>query len=69
VKARSVAQVLNAIKCKNLQLYKGEGYWYFEYDDGDKVFDTHSVMTMYLSSMTVQQWVEEGTAFVKRMEG
>lgn len=65
MKARSARQIINKIGCPFLHLYQGEGYWYFEYDDGDKVFETKSVMVMYLNSMDIDQWVAEGRALLK----
>lgn len=65
MKARSARQIINKIGCPFLHLYQGEGYWYFEYDDGDKVFETKSVMVMYLNSMDIDQWVADGKALVQ----
>lgn len=68
--ARSASQVLKKIGCDKLALYKGEGYWYFEYDDFDatKRYETHSIYTVYLSQLSLETWVQEGTDFVKKME-
>ena len=68
MKARSAPQIITKIGCPHLTLYRGDGYWYFEYDDGDKKFETRSVMVMYLNSMTVDQWVAIGLGFAHDME-
>ncbi|WNL50805.1 hypothetical protein RPALISO_218 [Ruegeria phage RpAliso] len=67
-RARTAAQVIKAIGCENLSLYRGEGYWYFEYDDGDQRFETRSVMVPYLSHMELSSWIAEGRELVKEME-
>ncbi|MNC71035.1 hypothetical protein D3C75_1219090 [compost metagenome] len=69
MKAKSAAQVLNKIKCQYLSLCKGDGYWYFVYDDVERnIFETESVYTMYLSSLDVEDWVSIGQDFVKKVE-
>lgn len=67
MQARSTTQILKIIDCKNLELVKAKGYWYFKYDDGDS-YETESVYTVRLSDMTVLQWVETGIAFVRTVE-
>lgn len=58
-------QVLKQIDCPKLELVKGDGYWYFVYDDvANNVYETRSVYTMYLNDMTLVQWVEEGSGLV-----
>lgn len=73
-KAKSAAQIIKAIGNPNLRLFRGEGYWYFEYEVMDKsgefvaIYETKSVYCMYLNSMTLEQWVEYGRDFVAKME-
>lgn len=61
---KSSKGILKAIGCPYLRLYRGEGYWYFVYDDliGGK-YDTHSVMTMRLADLSFKMWVDTGQAF------
>jgi len=67
-KATGAAQVIRKIGNKHLNLYKGEGYWYFIYDDvANEKYDSHSVYTMYLSHLTLEQWVEIGEGFLEKM--
>lgn len=59
-------KILKAIGCPILNLYKGEGYWYFVYDDLDRnVFETQSVYTVRLSNLPLEEWVREGREFVQ----
>lgn len=59
-------KILKAIGCPILNLYKGEGYWYFVYDDLDRnVFETQSVYAVRLSDMSLETWVQEGREFVQ----
>lgn len=64
--AKSAKQVTKAIGCDKLELVRGVGYWYFVFDDvPNGIYETESVMVMYLNSMTIDQWAEIGRAFVK----
>jgi len=50
-----------------LKLVKGEGYWYFIYDDpANNQYATHAVYVMYLKDLPYDQWVEEGKEFLKK---
>ena len=67
--AISSKQIVNKIGCKYLSLCKGDGYWYFIYDDLERnIFETCSVPVMFLSQMKLDLWVEDGLAFVKQVE-
>jgi hypothetical protein len=61
-------QILNAIGCKHLNLYKGSGYYYFSYDDGKQRYETHSVVVCALSHLSLENWIAEGRELVARME-
>lgn len=64
-------RILKEINCPFLKLYqnKSQGYWYFVYDDTkNNVYANHSVMTMYMNGMTLDQWVEEAQFFLKELE-
>lgn len=68
-KARTTAQVNKAVGCDKLVLLKGNGYLYFVYDDpANNIYETESVYTCYLNSMTVAQWAEIGRDFVAKIE-
>lgn len=69
-KATSSKQIIKLIGSDKLELIKGDGYWYFIYDDFilNNRFDTHSVYVMYLNSMPVEDWVYVGKEFVRGME-
>lgn len=67
--AITTRQVLRAIGDDNLKLYKGEGYWYFAYDEPSKnKYDTRSVLCMRLNDMPVDRWVEAGRDFLAEMQ-
>ena len=67
--AISSKQIIKKIGCPHLNLHKGEGYWYFAYDDEERnIFETCSVPVMFLSQMKLDGWVEDGLAFVKQFE-
>ena len=66
--AISVKQILKAIDCKCLDLYKnaGDGYWIFQYDDVENdIFATRSIMTTYLKGTSKEEWIREGKDFVE----
>lgn len=49
-------------------LWRGEGYHYFEFWDGDKL-DTETVMTMHFRDMSADRWVEAGIEFAQKTKG
>jgi outer membrane protein assembly factor BamE (lipoprotein component of BamABCDE complex) len=54
-------KILKKIGCPMLDLVNGKGYWYFVYDDVENnIWETESVYTMYLNSLSVEQWVNIG---------
>ena len=62
-------QILKAIDCPILNLYKGEGYYYFVYDDLARgVYDSRSVYAYRLNHLSFDRWVEEGRDFVKNCQ-
>jgi hypothetical protein len=46
---------------------KGNGYFYFSYDNGD-IYDTYSVFTCQLNTLTIEQWKEEAAFFINALE-
>jgi len=56
-------QIIKQIGNKYLELYKGEYYFYFVYSAGD-IYDTKSVYTATLDSLSMAEWVEEGNSFI-----
>lgn len=68
--AKSAAEILRAVGCPNLNLYRGvgNGYWYFVFDAPD-VYESESVYVPRLNDMTVTQWVEIGVRFAKQCGG
>lgn len=66
--ALTTRKIIKKIGCKNLELVRGEGYWYFVYDDTETgKYKTLSVMTMYLGD-DIEYWVSQGKEFVLKME-
>ena len=51
-------------------LYKGKGYFYFEWDslEADGRYDTQSVMVNTMNQLTREQWMSEATSFVYKMQ-
>lgn len=66
----SKARVLKEIGCPKLDLVRDPaGYCYFIYDDVDaNIYETHSVMVMWLNRLSEERWIEEGRSFVARVE-
>jgi hypothetical protein len=47
------------------ELVKGGGYHYFQYDDQDAgIYETESVMVMYTSHHSKDQWLSEAADFI-----
>ncbi|AUZ95310.1 hypothetical protein FDI40_gp551 [Agrobacterium phage Atu_ph07] len=69
-KAKTVVNKITVPSTAKLELVKGEGYWYFVYDDViNNKYDTHSEYVFYLNSLDLDNWVDIGTKFVERMKG
>jgi len=60
--------ILKLIGEPNLHLYQAPGYFYFAYDDGDEIYETHSVMVDRLNHMDIGAWVEVGKEFMKEVK-
>lgn len=59
------AQIIRKIGCPCLSLFRGDGYWYFVYDDpAQNVYETHSVYTQFLHDLTLDEWIKEGLSLV-----
>lgn len=62
--------ILRAVGCPYLDLVRvpvAGGYFYFIYDRMN-TYETHSVYVFRLSDLGIDQWVEEGRAFVRKVE-
>lgn len=65
----TTAAIMKAIGCDHLNLHKGEGYYYFSYDNQPKgLYETHSVVVCALNHLGFDQWVAEGRELVAKME-
>mgnify|MGYP003612244471 CR=1 FL=1 len=60
----TVKMILKHIGESNLSLYKGQGYYYFVYDDGDKVYEERCVMVNVMNHLSLDSWVYEGKRLV-----
>ena len=58
MKAHSTQQVNRHIKHLNVMLIRGEGYCYF-LDTYTLLQVGESVMTPYISNLSIEQWVQE----------
>lgn len=50
-----------------IELVKGEGYWYFVYNTAT-VYECASEYVMYMNAYSDQRWIEIGVSFVKEVE-
>lgn len=65
--AVTAKNIIRLVGSPHLSLYRGEGYWYFVYDDG-LVLESLSVMVPRLNHLSLDSWVREGVQFVKNVE-
>lgn len=63
-------QIIKLIGSDKLELVKGDGYWYFVYDDfqAKGLYETSNVNVFLLNHLSVEYWVQLGKDFVKEME-
>lgn len=50
-----------------LELVKGEGYFYFVFDDG-AIWESHSIYVCFLNQLSVDRWLEAGRDFAKEVK-
>ena len=69
---RSKSQILKAVNHPHLDMHYASGqeggYWYFIYDDGGKIYETHSIFVMRLNWMELERWVSDAKEFIKSVE-
>lgn len=65
-------KIIKAIGHPHLNLYRGEGYQYFVYDNGkegdDMVWMDYCVYVNRLNHLSLEQWVSEGNNCIKEVE-
>ena len=64
---RDVLKAVGNIPYLDLHYSPGNYYWYFTYDNGEDIFETHSVMIMHLKDMRMDSWIEEANYFLKQI--
>jgi hypothetical protein len=57
---------LLALGASCVSLCRGDGYWYFAFEDG-KTFETLSVLVHRLNDLPLQAWVTDGIDFNTRV--
>jgi hypothetical protein len=70
-RAFRVPSVLKAVECPFLSLYRGNGYWYFIYDNfdaGGRVYESYSIYCYRLNQMDLEDWVAHGRDFVAQLQ-
>ena len=65
-------KIIKAIGHPHLNLYRGEGYQYFVYDNGkdgyEMVFLDYSVYVNRLNHLSLDQWISYGNDCIKEVE-
>jgi hypothetical protein len=61
------AQIIGAIGNPHLKLYRGDGYFYFVYDDGKDRWEDHAVYVYRLNHLSYDKWIAEGLDFLKKV--
>ena len=68
----TVKKIIKAIGHPHLNLYRGEGYQYFVYDNGkegdDMVYGDYSVYVHRINDLSLDRWVAEGKDCIKQIE-
>ena len=65
-------KIIKEIGHPYLNLYRGEGYQYFVYDNGkdgdDMVYGDYSVYVHRINHLSLDRWVSEGKDCIKQIE-
>lgn len=65
----TIKKILKSINNPHLTLYRGDGYFYFEYEDQESGFwETESVGVYRLNHMSIEMWISEGQRFVEKYQ-
>lgn len=68
-RTKSVVKAIDIPETATLELVKGEGYWYFVFDDiPNNVYETESVYVTKLNHLDLERWIEIGKAFVAKIK-
>jgi hypothetical protein len=71
---RGIGMTLNEInreiqaKAPHVTLYRGKGYLYYIYDDGQQGYESHSVMVPFIYMQKSTRWIREGIEFSEKTE-
>lgn len=60
--------ILKLLNNPHLRLYKGEGYFYFVYDDG-KSYHDRTVYAYTLNQLPIDIWLYEGRMLLEEING
>jgi hypothetical protein len=59
-------QIIKKVGNPHLNLYAGEGYFYFVFDNGEiNDYADHSIYVYRLNHMSLNQWINEAQTFLK----
>lgn len=64
---RDVLKHVGNIPHLDLHYSTGNYYWYFTYDNGAEIFETHIVMVMHLKDLKLESWAEEVKFFLEKI--
>jgi hypothetical protein len=66
----TVKAILRAIGNDKLELFRGNGYYYFTYDDLEvnKIWADESVYVCRLNHLDLNRWIEIGKEFINKVE-
>ena len=70
MQTRTVEAAVNSnLRNPYISLYKGEGYWYFVYDDPVHcIYRTRSVYVYRLNELTLEQWCESAEELISEVK-
>lgn len=63
---KTINKIIQTQVSPYMELVKGEGYFYFVYDNGPK-FETKSVCTFRLNNLTLDMWIDDARDFHAEM--
>lgn len=63
-------KILKEIGCENLDLVRGEGYFYFVYDEfpNREIYDTRSVFVFRLNDLSLESWIYEANILLEKIK-
>lgn len=64
----TIKAIEKAIGDERIELIKGDGYYWFAFDNEREIYETHSVYVNRLNDLTLETWLYEAEVLMKKVK-